>query len=348
MAKNKKTETPTVDDKILFDTMPGSDAKTEEDVKGFEVDMNFDIPDDSDEIEFPKEEEIEEVQELTAEEESSEISEEETEEEVLEATDESEEATGEETILAEDEGDTQQPEGTLPEAVVESKEPMIPKSRFDEVLAKQKALAKKLEEATNPINPVEGEPEYDFDLKESEYQEHVLNGRTADASKLRAEIRTAERQSVMFEVQNRMGKTVEQSTELTALQNKAAQLAESFPVLNETHADFDEVKTQEVLDLRDAFMVQGFSGADSLEKAAKYVVGSPATVETQESQVQKKIVQKKKISNTQRKMEAAEQQPPSMKGKTKIEKKLDLSTLSVDEFDALPPETLRRMRGDFG
>ena len=31
-----------------------------------------------------------------------------------------------------------------------------------------------------------------------------------------------------------------------------------------------------------------------------------------------------------------------------IEKKIDLSLLSSEEFDALPAETLRRMRGDFG
>ena len=29
-------------------------------------------------------------------------------------------------------------------------------------------------------------------------------------------------------------------------------------------------------------------------------------------------------------------------------KKIDLHTLSDDEFSALPEETLRRMRGDFG
>lgn len=345
MAKNKKTETPEVDDKLMFDAMPGADAKTEEDAKGFEVDMNFENPDE--EVEFPKEDEIEEVEELKAEEEPVEELEEEAEEEVLEAADESAEDSGEETVLAEDDADTQQPEGTVPEAVAEPKEPMIPKSRFDEVLAKQKALAKKLEEATNPIDTIEGEPEYDFDGKEAEYQSLVLNGEAEKASKLRGEIRNAERQSMMFEVQNRMGKTVEQSTELSALQAKAAELAESFPILNETHADFDEVKTQEVLDLRDAFVVQGFSAADALDKAAKYIVGTPAPAPKADA-VQQKIVQKKKVANTQKKMEAAESQPPSMKGKTKIEKKLDINTLSVDEFDALPAETLRRMRGDFG
>ena len=37
-----------------------------------------------------------------------------------------------------------------------------------------------------------------------------------------------------------------------------------------------------------------------------------------------------------------------MKGKNKTDKKVDVNTLSVEEFDALPAETLRRMRGDFG
>ena len=343
MAKDNSTP----DDKIELEVMPGADPISEEDAKGFEVDMNFESPEE-DEIEFPKEEEIEEVEELKAEEEPSEEPEEEAEEEDVESADEVAEDSGEETVLAEDDGNTQQPEETIPEAVNEPKEPMIPKSRFDEVLAKQKALQKKLEEVTNPIETVENEPEYDFDAKEVEYQEHILNGRTSEAAKLRAEIRNAERQSMMFEVQNRMGRTVEQSTELSALQAKAAELATTFPVLDETHADFDQVKTQEVLDLRDAFMVQGFSGADALDKAAKYIMGSPVQEAPKADPVQQKIAQKKQVSNTKKKIEAAEQQPPTLKGASKQEKKVDINTLSAEEFDALPAETLRRMRGDFG
>jgi len=345
MAKQDNKTEAQADDKLMFDAMPGADAKTEEDVKGYEVDLNFDSPDDE-EVEFPKEEEVEEVEELKAEEEPSEEPEEEAEEEVVEDADEVAEDTGEETVLAEDDGDSQPVEEPVEERP--TKEPMIPKSRFDEVLAKQKALQKKLEEATNPIETVENEPEYDFDAKEVEYQEHILNGRTSEAAKLRAEIRNAERQSMMFEVQNRMGKTVEQSTEMSALQAKAAELATSFPVLDETHADFDQVKTQEVLDLRDAFMVQGFSGADALDKAAKYIMGSPVEEAPKADPVQQKIAQKKQVSNTKKKIEAAEQQPPTLKGASKKEKKLDINTLSADEFAALPDETLRRMRGDFG
>lgn len=348
MAKNKKTETP-ADDKLMFDAMPGADVKSEEDAKGFEVDMNFETPEE-DEVEFPKEEEIEEVEELKAEEESPEVPEEEAEEEVVEAADEVAEDTGEETVLAEDDGDTQQSEGTVPESVNESKEPMIPKSRFDEVLAKQRALQKKLEEATNPVDTIEQAPEYEFEAKEVEYQQHVLNGDTEKAAALRAEIRNAERQQMMYEVQNRMGQSVQQSTELVALQNKAAELATKYSVLDETHADFNKEVTQEVLDLRDAFVTQGYTGADALDKAAKYVMApfdKPAAPAV--DPVKTKVAEQKKIANTNKKLQTAESQPPTMKsGKQKAEKKVDISLLSSDEFEALPDETLRRMRGDFG
>ena len=66
---NKEVENQ-VDDKVVFETMPGADPISEEESKPFEVDMNFETPqDEEDEVEFPKEAEIEEVEQLKAEEE---------------------------------------------------------------------------------------------------------------------------------------------------------------------------------------------------------------------------------------------------------------------------------------
>ena len=352
MAKNKETENPT-DDKVMLDGIPGADKKTAEDAEGFKVDLNFEeeTKTDEEEIEFPKEAEVEEVEELKAEEEPSEETEETTETEEPEAEPEVAEESGEETVLADDDSDTQPVAETVQEGSNETKEPMIPKSRFDEVLAKQKALAKQLEEATNPIENIDKAPEYDFVAKEIEYQEHILNGEAEKAAALRTEIRDAERQNMLFEVQERMGKTVQQSTEAVALQNKAVELQTAHPELDETSASYDADLTQEVMDLRDAFMIQGFSGADALDKAAKYVIkpALPAKEEAPKKDVVgEKIVEKKKVANTTKKLEAAESQPPTLKGKNKVEKKIDLDLLSSEEFDALPQETLKRMRGDFG
>ena len=54
---------------------------------------------------------------------------------------------------------------------------MVPKSRLDEVLAKQKALQKQVEEMKAAAEkPADAPEEYDFDAKELEYQQLVLDG----------------------------------------------------------------------------------------------------------------------------------------------------------------------------
>jgi len=327
---------------VVLEGMPGADPKTEEDNEVFEVDMNFENPEEDEETQEENNEDVE------VEEESSEELEEETEEEVVEVEAEDGEDTGEEELLAEDETDTQQSEGP-DETGLAQKEPMIPKSRFDEVLAKQKALQKKLDEALAPkIEDVNEAPEFDFDAKELEYQNLIMEGENAKATQLRNDIRQAEKQQMMFEMQAKMGQTVAQSTEQQQLQAKALELEATYPELNQADPNFNQDKTNEVLELRDAYMVQGFTGADALQKSVNILMGKAAPTEPAAKPVNKKIVEKKKIANTNRKIEAAEKQPPAMKGKNKTDKKVDIDKLSIDEFDALPAETLRRMRGDFG
>ena len=94
-------------------------------------------------------------------------------------------------------------------------------------------------------------------------------------------------------------------------------------------------------------MTQGYMGAEALQKAVDLLM--PKVQESpKENIVQKKVVEKKKVANTKKKVEAADSQPPTMKGKNKVDKKIEIDNMSVEEFDAIPAETLRRMRGDFG
>jgi hypothetical protein len=329
--------------------MPGADPKTEEEAKPFEVDLNFDDPAKDEDEEEAEETQEEETDEVEAEEESLEEPEEEPEEEELEPETEVAEDTGEEPVLADNEGDTQQPEEPN-EGGLAQKEPMIPKSRFDEVLAKQKALQKKLDDALAPkIEDVKESPDFDFDTKESEYQTLVMEGETDKATQLRKEIREAEKQQMMFEVQTKMGQTVNQNQEQVDLQTKALQLETLYPMLNQADPSFDQDKTNEVLELRDAYMTQGYLGSDALQKSVDLLMQKPTAQEAPKvDPVQKEITQKKKIANTNKKIEAAEKQPPAMKGQNRSDKKVDVNTLSTEEFAALPDETLRRMRGDFG
>ena len=347
MAKNKKTTTEPESD-IMFDGLPGADIlSAEESSKEFTADLNFDTPDD--EVEFPQEDEIEEISEtelIADTEETEETETEETETETIEATSDTEETGGQETLLEQDEENTQHSERTVPTET--TKEPMIPKSRLDEVLAKQKALQKKLDDMSAPhIEDVKEAPTYDFDTKEVEYQNLVLDGESAQAVKLRSEIRQAEKQQMMFEMQTKMGQTVSQSQEQTDLQAKANEIQNLFPNLDENNAAYDEVKTNEVMELRDAYMMQGYAGADALQKASNLIMGQPQITPANNPEI-KKAQQKKQQANVSKKIQASESQPPAMKGQNKTDKKVDLNVLSTEEFDALPAETLRRMRGDFG
>jgi len=341
---------------LVMDRMPGADAISEEDVKPFEVDLNFE--------DEPKEEEVnEKVSEETNSLPKEEVVEEEVEQQGEEEESSEPETNSKESVDGEGEG-TPQPnlqsiEGSnedFTQEVNSQKPPMVPKSRLDEVLAKQKALQKQLDEINKAKQQqVENAPEYDFASKEAEYQQLVLDGESERAVNLRNEIRNAEKEQFMFEVQQKMGQTVQQSQEMTALQAKAAEIEAKYSVLNENSADFNVDLQTEVIELRNAFMTQGYSPADALEKATNYTLAAkqpglfnPAPVKPVQK-VDTEVQNKQKVANISKKLQAADSQPPQMKGEgARGEKKVDLLKLSEDEFAALPEETLRRLRGDFG
>ena len=354
MAKNKKAEVEK-DEGIVMDRMPGADIVSEDEAEAFNVDLNFDDvqEDDNEEVKTetnaaPEEEVVEEEPETETEAETEAEPETDSEEGVVQDS-ESVAQPDIQPVEGSEQGLAQQNEVETPKA------PMVPKSRLDEVLAKNKAMQKKLNEATEAEKQaLENAPEYSFDEKEVEYQDLVLNGETDKAVALRSEIRNAEKEQFMFEVQAKMGKTVQQSQEMTELQAKAAEIEATFPILNENSADFDADLQAEVIDLRDAFTVQGYTAADALAKATEYTlaVKKPELLKgAPEIQSDPALQQRKQTSTVNKKLQAAEAQPPAMKGEganSKGEKKVDLSLLSGEEFDALPAETLRRMRGDFG
>lgn len=243
----------------------------------------------------------------------------------------------------------------------EAKKPMVPKSRLDEVLAKQKALQKQLDDLMAAKNAAETAPDtYDFATKEVEYQNMVLDGQHEKAAALRQEIRRAERAQLEFELTQKMEQKVTQSQQMSALQQAAAELETNFPVFDRSSSDFNEAYTQEVIDLRDAFIVKGDNPVAALSKAAKFVIreygldpGAPVEPSLASAPTASKapVVDEvaKKRADIARKMKAAEAQPPDMPGESSAargEKAFDVMQLTEDEFNALPAATLKRLRGD--
>lgn len=337
MSENTQEKAETENNPLMFERMPGADPM--DSTSESPLDLNFGLGEEIDQVEAVEEEAVGE----TAEEETEETEEEAEEETAEEAEEEAEEP----------ESTSEDQEEVAPLAAKQQKSPMVPKSRLDEVLAKQKALQKQLEDMKAAQEaPAEAPEEYDFDAKEIEYQQLVLDGESSKAVALRKEIRAAEKAQIQWEMDQRMGQTVQQSQQATALQQAAAEIEAAYPVFDRNSADFNEEYTNEVVELRDAFIVKGYDAVDALGRAVKYVVkdrdldsaiDAPAL-----SQAQTQITQKKK-ANVAKKIKAAESQPPELEGEgssTRGEKLMNLQTMSEDEFSALPEATLRRLRGD--
>ena len=73
----------------------------------------------------------------------------------------------------------------------------------------------------------------------------------------------------MAEMQSKMGQTVQQDRENRELQQKAQEIVDVFPILNPESKSYDDGLATKVLELRDAFIYQGYGAADSLAKATE-------------------------------------------------------------------------------
>jgi len=334
-----KEETPKDQFEQVFDVMPGADKDTEV-VEA--LDLNFGLGDEPVEEPVAQLEETEEVEEVVAE--AEEAEEEAAEEEPV--AEEAEAAVAEEA----------EPEPAQEPSVTKDGK-MVPKSRLDEVLQREKALKKRLEDMKKAQEPPADAPEaYDFAAKEREYMNLVLDGKEAEAVQLRQEIRTAEKTQIEFEMGQKMQQTVSQNAQATALQAAANELEANFPVFDQNSAEYNADYTQEVIDLRDAFIVQGFDAVDALSKAANFVIKDHGLAEEAPQQstltqsaapVQDEVA--KKRAEVNKKLNAAKSQPPELPGESSAargEKALDISTMTEDEFNALPEATIKRLRGD--
>ena len=241
----------------------------------------------------------------------------------------------------------------------EKRSPMIPKARLDEALQKQKALQKQLDDMKREKEQVtiDTPVEYDFAKKELEYQELLLDGEAEKAAALRQEIRNAEYNNLIYEVQKNIATKVDDtvyiSQEQQNLANAASELAKQYPALDQNSDIFNEQATEEVIELRDAFIEKGYDAVASLNKAVNYVVKTheikPAVDDIQKTHDKAVDEVAKKRAEVQKKLEAAEAQPPEMAGESGAshgEKAINYETLTDDEFAALPASTLARLRGD--
>jgi hypothetical protein len=251
------------------------------------------------------------------------------------------------------------------------KEVRIPKSRFDEAVNKEREareaaerraqeLERRLQEAAGKkqdeeVQRIEGEVE----ALEVQYQELLLDGKTAEAAKVMKQIRLAERQIATAEAENRARATTAQAIEADRLEAAIARMESDHPEFNPESENYDEDLVSLVLAKQRTLVQGGMSPSQALTKAGKEVSErflvkqkeAPKEEDAKGLAAAAKQVDRQKEAVTKA-IEAQKAQPASTKEVGVDSDKLgakelpDVTKLTVDEFDALPEATKARLMGN--
>ena len=231
-------------------------------------------------------------------------------------------------------------------------EPRIPKHRFDEVNERRKAAEARLAKIEKDKTANGGEPEIDFDFnaKEDEYMDAVLDGDKDKAKNVRQEIRNAEKQLYQQQMEQTSVSTREQTKAELDLNTTIQNLQTEYPVFDGQSEQYDSNLTEEALDLFEGFKGRGYDPTTAMNRAVRYVVrangleetsAAPADPEPAQPESQHKATPEQGRGKTKR----AAKQPPEPTGHT-VSEQPDIMNMSEEDFDKLSDQELRKLRGD--
>ena len=260
----------------------------------------------------------------------------------------------------------------------------IPKSRFDEQVAKERERAEaaerraaelearlnaqKVEEAQKPdpvttkVNNLEAKIEGLQDKRDG----FLVDGNVEKAAEVRREIRAlekelrdVERNALRSEAEQIAARKLDTQTEEQRIDSVVSELESQFSVLKSGSEDFDPRMVNFVLVEQQRLITElKLSPHEALKRAGKETMelfGHKAKGEVEQKDEQDETQAEKRQREARAKAaDTAKRQPASLKetgldsdkaGKTTVD--VDVNKLSDKEFGSLPQEELARLRGDF-
>lgn len=232
----------------------------------------------------------------------------------------------------------------------------VPKKRFDEVNERRRLAEEKLaqiERDKEAATKAATAPAYDFDAKEQQYIELILDGKTKDAATLRAEIRTAELAQYERVATTKATETNRAATVEQQINGVVADYEGRIPQFNPEHESYSE----DLLDDVNAFYTGYLSGKkfDNAADAFRAAITKALKVHG----IDDKPPTTNGVTNggtppartAARRIDAIKNQPPNIgrsgTGSTEHgDANIRIGELSEAEFARLPEATRRRLRGD--
>lgn len=246
------------------------------------------------------------------------------------------------------------------------KEPRIPKSRLDEVIAQREdarernlwleaQLEKLINQSQQQIQAKEiaPEPSYNFEKAEEDYVTLIIEGEIGKATKLRAEI-DAERQKefkrLIKEIKENSAEESKKASSAIIEQERFDALIENYEnkykFLDSESKDYNEEAVDTVNTLLAGYVAAGKTKAEGLKLAVQKVAPLyEKTVETKTS-----LGNKRKVEAGKKAAKASVSQPSKTKSSsaTSIDTtSVNISKLSERDFNKLTDIEKRRLRGDF-
>jgi hypothetical protein len=248
--------------------------------------------------------------------------------------------------------------GAEPDAETDAAGQHIPKARFDAVYAQRKDFQRRAEEAEAELDrilssgargasPAAAHEHAAFDdaAAEAAYFEAMMDGDQAKAVQIRREINAQLQQQAMAEYGARQAA---QST-LEALDAASTSALAAHPWLD---TEAGEEALEAIVALRDRKIASGAPAHLALAQAVAAIAprfapegatpreGSPGAGQIADTRSRRSLI---------RGAAAAENQPPAIQaglGNRTTASRVDVQNLTEDQFDALTPAELKKLRGD--
>jgi len=245
-------------------------------------------------------------------------------------------------------------------------EPTIPKSRFDEQIAKERERADVAERRTAEVEATVGRVNADagikqlgVDLLELRKQERaaVLDNDEEKAAQLSAKADQLNQEIAIAKAGAYSAQGSAQATEDMRMEMTIERMEEKYPDLVIGAEKYNQDTVNDIIDKQTGYMTrERLSPSKALAKAVEYVMGRQVVVPTTEKAglAAAATGADRKGEAVARNLAVASQQPASMKDSGMDSDKAgqmretpDAKGLTYEEFEALPAATKSKMRGDF-
>jgi len=228
----------------------------------------------------------------------------------------------------------------------DDKEQMVPISRLNTVIDERNKLRQQVTAPADDKLPTVQELRDELNIKRGEWQAAIFDNDKDKAQSLLAEMNTLEVTIDDTRQAESESSTRAMSADDIKYDTLLATLQKDYPALDKTSDDFDQEVVTEVFNMREAYIVAGYSQTDALNTAAKYIL-KPDTKKVKETTTKRKDDSKKSLTDALSRQPADVSDVGAAADAINNNKfGIDINRLTTEQFDKLDDKIKQQLRGD--